>query len=160
MENGVYDSCDRACTGGDFRVGFGPDFSKVVIAFPLTFGAWTVSGSQSSGFVEKEEFGILAGCHDAMFPPFEFEQADDPPLPLESTPDPPMRVVQTAPVAQERSACGGGDQRTKWGDTVLSWHLCAVVEVRVGNEKIIDLNTIASSYRFSNKKAAPDRNRF
>ena len=122
MENRIYDRCRRPHAWGEFGVGTRPGFPKMVEPFALALRAGTVPGGESGGFVKEEEFGVLSGSHDAVFPPFEFEQANDPPLALVETANLAVSIVQTTPVAHESATGGGGDEAAKRGDAVLAGH--------------------------------------
>ncbi len=110
-----------------FGVGACPGFAEEVEARALAFGTGAVPRGEGGGFIEKKEFGVLAGGHHRAVPSFEGQQADDPPLPDKGAANLPVGVVQTAPVAHEGPPLRRGDQMSEGGDAVLTGHVISLV---------------------------------
>src|SRR5262249_32284655 len=77
---------------------------------------------QGRGFIEEEEFGVVARRHHRPFPALECQQAHDPALDLPGPPDAALLVVQDAPVAHERAPLRDDDDLAERGDTILPRH--------------------------------------
>src|SRR6202035_5051138 len=80
-----------------------PCVAEVQEAVPEAFKARTVPGCQAGGFIQKEQFGVVARRHHSPVPPPEPQHAEEPPLDLPSSPNVAFLVMQDASVAHHRS---------------------------------------------------------
>jgi hypothetical protein len=82
-----------------------------------------MSGRQGGGFIEEEEFGVVAGSHQFPFTTIEIQGAGDPAVggPSLSRDLLPV-IVQTSAIAHERATSFVGDDVVERIDTVLKGH--------------------------------------
>jgi len=105
MEDGI--ECGGEWLRAPDEIGVGPrPHGTKLVDRSRCIPRMAMPGGQRSGFVEEEEFGVVAGRHDDVPAAFEFQHADDPALKLIRTPDVLMLVVQAAAIAEQRAARG------------------------------------------------------
>ena len=119
----IVDQCrSRALRAGDGRVGSSPGRAKQVKTPALALGAGAVSCGEPSGFIEKEEFSVLARCHHRAAPVLEIEQAQDPALALIHAADLSSTIVQAATIPHECAARRSCHKFTERCHPIPSWH--------------------------------------
>jgi hypothetical protein len=107
---------------GDLVSGQPCSFEPTIVS-AATLTAGTVSSSKSSGFVEEEQFRVVAERHQIAFAFSELGQARNPCLIRTDLPDnPPMVVVKASAIAHEHPTIWYGDDLAEWCHSVLNWH--------------------------------------
>src|SRR5579859_33761 len=96
-----------------------PCHAEIDEAGVTALGTGPVSGSESSGFIEEEKFGVAVRCHHRPIAAPKLEYADDPPLECPVPPDVTLGVVQDAPIAHEGAPLGSRNDLAERRDPVL-----------------------------------------
>jgi len=85
--------------------------------------AWTVAGSKSRGFIDKEQLAVTPRCHQLAFAAFELCEAGDPKLlGAELADDLTLVVVQDTAIPNQRTAVRDGDDVAEGCDAALQGH--------------------------------------
>jgi hypothetical protein len=101
----IHDSRSRAGRAGQLWIGGRPHLAKTREPLALTLRAGPVPGRQRSGFIQEEQFGVVARRHQVALPAPEVEQTDNPTRALVVTSDDLLVVMQAAAIASQRSSC-------------------------------------------------------
>lgn len=117
-------------------------------------GAGTVSGGESGGFVQEEEFGPVAGLHELAVPALKLEFADNPGFVTPAGGDELLLVVvEDAAVASEEATGGISFDGGKGGDAVLERHWYLSLQARSAKPRIAGV-WASGFYRVAGKQGS------